>query len=171
MRKHRHDDTGRAARRLRRNRAAAAMVLAGSLGGTMVVGQQPATATCEFPANIAISDAAVVEGTGGGLVPYTAMTFTVTWSNAPTSVNWATGDGTGTPIQIAGSAATSASDYVKASGTLQLTGTSPKKITVFVFRDYVDEPTQYLHVRLSNPQGACANIFDGLGVGRIYDDD
>jgi hypothetical protein len=148
---------------------ASALALAGSLGATLVAGQLPAAANCDFPADIKISDASVFEGTGGGFLQFTWLKFTVTntGTNA-TSVDWTTRDGP--PYPMTGWAAKAPGDYTAASGTLQLDG-SPKAIYVFVTRDAVHEPNEMMHVRLYNPKGCWPVIADGTGIGRIFDDD
>lgn len=156
-----------AARRMKRLIAAA--VLTGSIGSGLVAGHQPATASCDFPADITISDASVVEGTSSNWFSYTAMKFTVTNVANATSVDWKAFDGP--PPTVPGwSTAVVGSDYVASSGTLQLDG-NPKTIVVWVRRDATKEPHEVMSVLLANAKGCLANIADQQGIGRIYNDD
>ena len=155
----------RRGRRLRR--VASAVVVAATMGGTSVVGQQPALANCDIPADIRISDASVVEGTGGSFP--NVLKFTVSNLANATSVDWTTVNGPvfawpGIP------AAAAPGDYYGNSGTLQLDGTN-KTIIVLVVKDAVDEPNERMHVRLFNAKGCYPTISDATGQGLIVDDD
>lgn len=79
---------------------------------------------------------------------------------AAVSVNFHTVDGT----------ARAGSDYVAAQGTLTFRpGRTRTVVVIKVLPDNLPEPTETFRVELSNPSGV--TIGDGLGVGRILDDD
>ena len=112
---------------------------------------------------IAINDVSASEGDSGT----TSFTFTVTLSKQPypgypSSVNWATADGTAT---------TTNSDYASASGTLTFTngGSLTQTVTVNVTGDAYYESDEAFNVNLSNAVNA--TISDNQGVGTITNDD
>lgn len=171
------NDTKAPRSRWGRTRAmASALAVAGLVSGTLMVGQGPASAltsptapapiTICGPANIAISNAVVVEGTGAG---FSVMTFTVTSTSSATSVKWVTSDGV-TPPPAGFGAALAPADYLSSTGTLPLNG-GPKQIHVFVRRDAIPERPELMGVRLFSPTGCFPNIVDGFGRGRILNDD
>lgn len=106
-------------------------------------------------ATLSISDATVDESTG-------TATFTITLDN-PTSdatVNWSTSNGT----------ASSSSDYTASSGTATIYSFDPTTtISVPITSDSLKESDETFYVSLSSPTGA--TIADGIGVGKIEDDD
>jgi hypothetical protein len=110
---------------------------------------------------LAISNAQVVEGNTGSK----NMVFTVTLSPASAgtvTVHWATKSG--------GLGATVDVDYQKASGNLTfLAGRTSRPIRVSVYGDTINERNERFKVLLSNPSGA--TISDGVGVGKIIDND
>jgi subtilisin-like proprotein convertase family protein len=106
-----------------------------------------------------ITDVSQEEGNSGT----TAYTFDVTLDTAssnPTTIKWATANGS----------ATSGSDYTAGSGTLTFApGEVTKQITVSVNGDTSVEGNETFTVNLSNPTNA--TIADGQGVGTIVNDD
>ena len=99
------------------------------------------TATVGAP-RIAVADVSALEGDG-------ELHFTVTLSVAasePVIVAYATADGT----------ATSGADYTAASGTLTFApqSTAAQQVVVAVHDDQIDEGSETLLLRLSNPHGA-----------------
>ncbi|HEX8738222.1 MAG TPA: Calx-beta domain-containing protein, partial [Pyrinomonadaceae bacterium] len=113
------------------------------------------------PGQLSINDVRVTEGNSGT----TTATFTVTLvsggSPNPTTVNYATANGT----------ATAGSDYVATSGTLTFApGETTKTITVTINGDTLKEANEFFFVNLSTPSSN-AVIADGQGVGIIIDDD
>lgn len=108
--------------------------------------------------SLTISDAAVVEGTGGTH----SLNFTVSLS-APSgrtvTVNYATANGTAT-----------GSDYTTKTGTLSfLFGGTSQTISVPITTDTLPEADETFFVNLSAASGAL--IADGQAVGTITDDD
>jgi hypothetical protein len=113
------------------------------------------------PGQLSINDVRVTEGNSGT----TTATFTVTLvsggSPNPTTVNYATANGT----------ATAGSDYVATSGTLTFApGETTKTITVTINGDTLKEANEFFFVNLSSASSN-AVIADGQGVGIIIDDD
>lgn len=108
---------------------------------------------------VRIADSSVTEGNAGTK----ALTFRITLSkrsSRPVTVHWQTANGT----------AKAGSDYVAASGTVTFQpGQTVKTVVVKVKGDRVKEPTETLHVRLSNARGA--TLVDGDALGRILNDD
>ena len=106
-----------------------------------------------------IGNFTVTEGNLGS----TDAVFDVTVSSSastPMSVDFATADG----------AASSASDYDPAAGTLVFApGETAKQIVVGVTGDTIVEPNEKFFVNLSNASGA--TIADAIGSGTITDDD
>ncbi len=118
----------------------------------------PSTPT---PPTISINDVTLPEGNSGTT---TSFDFTVTRSGDTTgtsTVNFATAvDGT----------ATSGSDYVPKSGTLDFAaGEIEETVSVLVNGDVAVEPNEQFFVNLSNC-GGC-NITDLQGIGTITNDD
>jgi ribosomal protein L35AE/L33A len=102
---------------------------------------------------------AVAEGDTGA-VPVTFTVSLNTPSGLPTSVQYATVDGT----------ASAPADYAAASGTLNFAaGETTKTVTVLVNGDALNELTETFFVDLASPSGA--TIVDGQGVGTIANDD
>ncbi len=108
---------------------------------------------------VSVSDGVVVEGDNGQKY----MAFKVGLTGAATTnvtVAWATGDGT----------ATAGQDYQAGSGTLTFApGETVKTVMVPIYGDTVNEADETLNLTLSNASGAI--IADGVGVGRILNDD
>lgn len=122
----------------------------------------PAARTAAPPVvpEISISDASVVEGTGG----VTFLTFAVSLSepsSMPVSAVVASADGT----------ATAGADYTSFRSTFEfLPGTTgPATAQVRVTGDLIDEPDETLTLTLSNVVNA--TVADAQGVGTIIDDD
>jgi hypothetical protein len=111
------------------------------------------------PPAISISDASVVEGNSGTAT----LSFTVVLSkaaNKPTSVSYATADGT----------ATAPADYASAGSTLVFNvGERSKTVTVSVVGELLYEPDETLTVALSSP--VAGKIADGSATGTIRNDD
>ena len=109
--------------------------------------------------SVSISDVSVTEGNGGTA----GAVFTVSLSDpAPgaVSVRWATANGT----------ASSSTDYVAGSGTLNFAaGDRSKTVTVQVKGDTTVESNETFYVNLTNAVGA--TISDSRGVGTIVNDD
>ena len=109
---------------------------------------------------LSISDATVVEGTGGR----TPMTFTVSLS-APSSRTVTVDVGT-----VDGSGTSGTDDYVRALQTLVFAkGETSKAVVVEVVGDALDEPDETFSVDLSRATEAV--VRDGVGLGTIVDDD
>lgn len=130
--------------------------LADSQGvGTILNDDVPPPAT-----SISIGDATVIEGSCGG-TPRTV--FNVTLSAASTqnvSVNYATANGT----------ASSASDYIAASGTFTIpAGSTSGTINILARSDTTIEGDETFFVNLSNPVNA--TIADGQSQAIIKNDD
>lgn len=108
---------------------------------------------------LAIDNVELVEGHSGT----TAFVFNVSLSLASASavtVDFATRNGT----------ALAGSDYIATSGTVTFApGELTKPVTVLVNGDTVQEDVEVFFVDLSNASGA--EIGDGEGLGRIFDDD
>ncbi|MBI5730269.1 MAG: DUF11 domain-containing protein, partial [Ignavibacteriales bacterium] len=108
---------------------------------------------------ISVNDPSVPEGNSGT----TSFAFLVKLSApapGPISVNYSTANGS----------ATSGSDYVSVSGTLQFnTGEIEKPVNVFVNGDLMFEANETFFINLSNSIGAA--IGDGQGIGTIINDD
>jgi large repetitive protein len=108
---------------------------------------------------LSIGDATVTEGTGTAK----NIIFTVSLSEEsglPATVDWSTADGT----------ARGPADYAASGGTLTFPpGTTSRTISVKVKGDRVDERRETFTVNLVDPVGA--TIVDGVGVGRIGDND
>ncbi len=118
-------------------------------------------------ASLSINDVQIIpEGNSGSRT----VTFTVTLSSGlgvPVTVNFATSsDGTNT-----GGTATAGSDYLATSGTLTFAvGQTSRTVSVTVLGDTLNESdAETFFVNLSNSVNA--TIADGLGEGRIFDDD
>ena len=116
--------------------------------------------TNDDPAStLAINDVTVTEGNTGT----TNAVFTVTLTGAtslPTTVNFATADGT----------ATAGSDYTAANGTLTFApGTTSQLITVAVTTDLLNEPNETFFVNLTGAVNA--TVTDPQGLGTITNDD
>jgi len=115
---------------------------------------------------LSVNDVQVTEGTGGT----TTLTFTVALSSAfpqQVTVDYATSsDGTNT-----GGTAIAGTDYTATSGTLTFApGQTSQTVSVSVTGDSADESDA--ETFFLNLIGATnATIFDGLGEGRIFDDD
>lgn len=139
--------------------------------GLLATSPQPAAANCDIPGNIAISDARVYEGTG----PYplfSVLAFRVTSSGNATSIDYAATRMVPPPglVPPPGWGAATPGDYIAESGTIALDG-NPKTLSVLVRHDATTEPNEMMAVRLFNPKGCFPNIADGVGIGRIYNDD
>jgi len=108
---------------------------------------------------LSINNVSTSEGNGGA----TPFTFTVKLSEPstqPTTVDYATANGT----------AVAGSDYTAASGTLTFNpGVTTQMITVNVTGDPFCEPDETFTVNLSSPTNA--TIADGTGTGTIVNDD
>jgi hypothetical protein len=108
---------------------------------------------------VALGDVTVAEGDAGT----TSATFDLTLSGPsglPTTVDWATVDGT----------ATAGLDYTAASGTATFpAGVTTQQVSVDVLGDTIDEPNETFTVSLSNPVNAGLKI--AAGTGTITDDD
>jgi peptidyl-Asp metalloendopeptidase len=108
---------------------------------------------------ISIDDVTMTEGHSGT----STATFTVTLSAAttvPITVNYATENVT----------ASSASDYVAASGVVTFTpGQSSQPVGITINGDSTIEPSETFRVNLSSPSGG--TIADGIGIGTIQTDD
>jgi uncharacterized protein (DUF1800 family) len=108
---------------------------------------------------LAIADKTVNEGSTGVLGAVFTITMTGT-SAVPVTVHWATANGT----------ASSASDYVAASGDLTFTPPNKKlTVTVNVNGDTTVENDETFKVKLSAPSGATLGVAEGLGT--ITNDD
>lgn len=109
--------------------------------------------------SLSINDVSLIEGNAGT----STANFTVTLSAASgqaVSVDYATANGT----------ATSGSDYVAASGTLNFTaGQLTQPVSVTINGDLTNESSETFFVNLTNP--ANATISDNQGLGTITDDD
>jgi hypothetical protein len=130
----------------------AAVIVEGAAVGT-IVNDDPALPT------IAISDASIAEGNSSTRT----LSFVVSLSRASTqtvTVRYATADGT----------ASSANDYVAASGTITFApGQTTRTLTVRVRGERVYEDDETFLVSLSNPTNA--SLADPTGVGTILNDD
>ena len=108
-------------------------------------------------ARLSVADASVQEAAGA------VLSFRVTLAPAaegPVTVDWATADGT----------ATAGADYTAGSGTLAFAaGETAKTIEVAVLDDDVDEGSETLTLRLSNPSGAV--LGDAEATGTIVNTD
>jgi len=109
---------------------------------------------------LSIDNASVVEGNAGAA----DIVFTVTRSgdlSAPSTVNWATADGTATA---------SSGDYVASSGQIAFAADeTTQTITLPVSGDTAIEAHETLSVILSGATGAA--VLDGQGQGTILTDD
>lgn len=106
-----------------------------------------------------ISDAQVVEGTGGEIVTTLMVTLTGE-SGQIVSVDYATGAGTASP----------GLDYTAVSGTLVwYPGDDVHTLDIVVLGDDLDEIDEAFHLTLSNPTHA--GLGDAQGVVTIVDDD
>jgi len=107
---------------------------------------------------ISINDVTQSEGNSGT----SNFVFTVTRSGDTTgvsSVNFATSN-----------VSAKSSDYTAKSGTINfVAGETTKSISISVIGDTIREKTETFNVNLSNPIGC--TISDGLGVGKILNDD
>jgi hypothetical protein len=129
----------------------------------------------DVPPTISISDATVVEGSGGGT---TNLVFTISLSapsTLPVAVHYKTLAGTPAgPLGAAGSP----SDF-SAVNNITVTfapGQTSQTIAVSVARDALDEPDERFFVDLFNPQNGAlipdsGSPLDLRGVGIIVDDD
>ena len=106
---------------------------------------------------LAVADASVQEDAGA------VLAFRVTLApeaEGPVTVDWETVDGT----------ATEGSDYTAGSGTLTFAaGDTEKTIEVAVLDDSIDEGSETMTLRLSNPSGAV--LGDAEAVGTITNTD
>ncbi len=106
-----------------------------------------------------ISDASVVEGTGGT----NSLNFTVTLDRNPTAsvvVNFTTTNG----------AATAGSDYTATTSSLTFApGQTSLPISIPINPDSLGEGNESFFVRLTSVTGGA--ILDGIGIGTIVDDD
>ena len=113
----------------------------------------------DFP-TLSIADAAILEGSSGGI---TNLTFTVTLSAAfpsAVTVDYATSDGT----------ALSASDYTNTAATLTIpAGNITGTITVILNADTLFEANETFTITLSN--SANATISTAVATGTILNDD
>ncbi|MEE8526203.1 MAG: PKD domain-containing protein, partial [Thermoanaerobaculia bacterium] len=108
---------------------------------------------------IAIADAAVIEGDGGNVTAVFDVTLSVA-SGLQITVDFATTDGS----------ALDGMDYVGVAGSLSLApGQTLKTVSVPVLGDGLLEPDETFFVTLSAPSNA--EIADGEGVGTIVDDE
>lgn len=126
----------------------------------ILVTSQPAAVVPNFPGQLSIGDATVVEGDSGS----TAITFTVTRANGSdgaVGASWSLVNG-----------ATNAADFTGAtSGTVSFAaGETSKTITLLVAGDTVFEPNETFSVVLSSPTGG-ATLSDASGEGTITNDD
>jgi hypothetical protein len=132
--------------------------LVGPNGGTIADGQAVGTIVNEDAPGFSVNDVAVVEPASGT----TTANFTVTLSptsGGPTSVNYATANGT----------AAAPADYAAASGTLSFAaGVSTQPVSIVVNADSLKEGVETFTINLSNPTGGVA-IGAAQGTGRIYD--
>lgn len=109
--------------------------------------------------NATIDDVNVAEGTGGSVNAIFTVALSAP-SGAPTTVDYATTDGT----------ATAPGDYTTTAGTLTIpAGNMSGQIPVAVASDNIDESDEAFTVTLSNPSNAF--ITDGTATGNIQDDD
>jgi len=108
---------------------------------------------------ISIDDVTVPEGNVGT----STATFTLALSGpsgVPTTVNWATTDGT----------ATAGIDYEAASGMATFgVGQTTQQVSVTVIGDAIDEPNETFTIVLTNPTNA--GLQTSQGTGTIVDDD
>jgi Calx-beta domain len=108
---------------------------------------------------ISIDDVTVPEGNVGT----STATFTLALSGpsgVPTTVNWATTDGT----------ATAGIDYEAANGTATFgVGVTTQQVSVTVIGDTIDEPNETFTIVLTNPTNAGLQVLQGTGT--IVDDD
>jgi hypothetical protein len=126
-------------------------------GGTILDGQAVGTIVNDDAPGFSVNDVAVVEGASGTVT----ATFTVTLAPAaagPTSVTYATADGT----------ATAPADYVAKSSTLTFAaGVATQAVSVVINSDAIKEAIETFTLNLTNPTGGPA-IADPQGTGRIF---
>ncbi len=107
---------------------------------------------------LAVADASVQEAAGA------ALAFRVTLAPAtggPVTVDWATADGS----------AVAGQDYTAASGTLTfLAGETEKTVSVAVLDDDIDEGSETMTLRLTNPSSGVA-LGDAEATGTIANTD
>lgn len=129
-------------------------------GATVADGQATGTIQNDDLPTLAVADASVTEGTGGGTTP---ASFVVTLSAAAAqdvTVAYATANGT----------ATAPADYASASGVVTFPpGATARTVTVQVAADALVEGDEAFTVGLSAPSGA--TVADGQATGTIVDDD
>ncbi len=138
--------------------------LSNAVGGNIADGQGQVTILNDdgLP-ELAIGNAAVVEGTGAGT---TAAVFTVSLSGAP-----APGDAVSVDYASAAGSAVSGTDFTGVGGTLSFTngGALAQAISVPVVRDNIDESDETFTVGLGNAVNAQIEVSPGIGT--IEDDD
>ena len=120
----------------------------------------PATAQAAPQRRLSVADAVLVEGDAGSQ----ALSFRITYKGKSTT-------GVTVDYATAPASATAGSDYTSVAGTAALPsgGCKCTTIVVDVLGDLDEEAAETFQVNLSNPVKAM--IFDGQGIGTVYDND
>jgi Calx-beta domain len=165
--RHHRGDSRALHRGLSRSRgwpAVAALVLASSLIGALLVGQAGAVATAP---TISIDDALTLEGSPEGTDHVVSVPVRLSEASAAAvAVNWATADGTA----IGGGAAEPQADYRSGAGTLTFApGETSKSVEILIDGGVSPEPAETFTITLSAPAGA--TIARGVATVTIINDD
>ncbi|MGH8246046.1 MAG: Calx-beta domain-containing protein, partial [Gammaproteobacteria bacterium] len=134
--------------------------LSSPVNATLGDGQGVGTINDDDPSPaLSVNDVAVTEGNGGAVQAAFVVSLSAA-SGRNVSVSYSMSDGT----------ATSGSDYVATSGSLNFPpGTTSQLVPVTVLGDLLNEANEAFFLNLTIPVNA--TISDGQGVGTINDDD